>query len=67
MSEKLAGGLRSLGIGERDTVGIFMPMAPETVAALHACAKARRDRGAEFSGYGAGAWRRASPTPRSSC
>jgi acetyl-CoA synthetase len=55
MSERLAGGLRSLGIGERDTVGIFMPMAPETVAALHACAKLGAIAVPMFSGYGAGA------------
>ena len=55
MSETLAGGLRSLGIGERDTVGIFMPMAPETVAALHACAKLGAIAVPMFSGYGAGA------------
>lgn len=55
MSETLAGGLRSLGIGEGDTVGIFMPMAPETVAAIHACAKLGAIAVPMFSGYGAGA------------
>jgi acetyl-CoA synthetase len=55
MSERLAGGLRSLGVGERDTIGIFMPMAPETVAALHACAKLGAIAVPMFSGYGAGA------------
>jgi acetyl-CoA synthetase len=55
MSESLAGGLRDLGVGPRDTVGLFMPMAPETVAALHACAKLGAIAVPMFSGYGAGA------------
>ena len=55
MSEKLAGGLRALGVGRRDTVGIFMPMAPETVAIVHACAKLGAIVVPMFSGYGAGA------------
>src|SRR5690349_24591591 len=32
MANRLANGLRSLGVGRGDGVGIFMPMAPETVA-----------------------------------
>jgi acyl-coenzyme A synthetase/AMP-(fatty) acid ligase len=36
LTDRLAHGLRSLGVGERDTVGIFMPMAIETVAAVMA-------------------------------
>jgi acetyl-CoA synthetase len=55
MSERLAGGLRAQGVGEGDTVGIFMPMAPETVASLHACAKLGAIAVPMFSGYGAGA------------
>jgi acetyl-CoA synthetase len=55
MSDSLAGGLRELGIGPGDTVGLFMPMAPETAAALHACAKLGAIAVPMFSGYGAGA------------
>src|SRR5712691_3186468 len=33
MANRLAGALRELGVGAGETVGIFMPMAPETVAA----------------------------------
>src|SRR4051794_25427456 len=36
LTDRLANALRSLGVAERDTVGIYMPMAPETVAAFYA-------------------------------
>jgi acetyl-CoA synthetase len=52
MSNRLAGGLRSLGIGKGDTVGIFMPMAPEIVAATLACAKLGAIYLPIFSGFG---------------
>jgi acetyl-CoA synthetase len=55
MSNRLANGLRSLGIGKGDTVGIFMPMAPETVATTLACAKLGAIYLPCFSGYGADA------------
>lgn len=38
-TNRLAGGLESLGIGKGDAVGVFMPMVPETVAAVLAIAK----------------------------
>ena len=38
MADRAAHGLRELGVQQGDTVGIFMPMAPETVAATLACA-----------------------------
>ncbi|MDQ3991876.1 MAG: AMP-binding protein [Actinomycetota bacterium] len=52
MADRLAGGLEGLGIGAGDTVGIFMPMAPETVAATLACAKLGAVYLPIFSGYG---------------
>jgi acetyl-CoA synthetase len=55
MANRLAHGLRSLGVGDGDTVGIFMPMAPETVAATLACAKLGAIYLPIFSGYGADA------------
>jgi acetyl-CoA synthetase len=55
MADRLANGLRSLGIGEGDAVGIFMPMAPETVAATLACAKLGAVYLPIFSGYAADA------------
>ncbi|MGH2712140.1 MAG: AMP-binding protein [Actinomycetota bacterium] len=55
MADRLANGLRSLGVGERDAVGIFMPMAPEIVAATLACAKLGAVYLPIFSGYAADA------------
>ncbi len=52
MTDRLANGLRSLGVGRGDTVGIFMPMAPEIVAATLACAKLGAVYTPIFSGYG---------------
>jgi acetyl-CoA synthetase len=51
MADRLALGLASLGVGERDAVGIFMPMAPEIVAATLACAKLGAVYLPIFSGY----------------
>ncbi len=52
LTDRLAHGLRSLGVGERDTVGIFMPMAIEIVAAVMACAKLGAVWVPIFSGFG---------------
>ena len=51
MADRLANGLRSLGVAERDAVGIFLPMAPEAVAATLACAKIGAIWVPIFSGY----------------
>lgn len=51
----LAALLRDRGIGEGDTVGIFMPMLPETVVAAMAVAKLGAVFLPVFSGYGADA------------
>jgi acetyl-CoA synthetase len=51
MADRLAAGLRSLGVEQGDAVGIFMPMAPETVAATVACAKLGAVYLPIFSGY----------------
>ena len=53
MANRLANGLRSLGVRSGDRVGIFMPMAPETVAATLACAKLGAVYLPIFSGYAA--------------
>jgi acetyl-CoA synthetase len=55
MANRLALGLRELGVGRGDAVGIFMPMAPETVAATLACAKLGAIYLPIFSGYAADA------------
>ena len=48
----LAEGLRSLGLGAGDRVGLFMPMLPETVAAFFAIAKIGGIVVPLFSGFG---------------
>jgi acetyl-CoA synthetase len=45
-------GLRSLGLHHGDAVGIHLPMVPETVVALIACAHAGLVAVPLFSGYG---------------
>ncbi len=51
----VAAALARLGVRDGDTVGIFMPMAIETVAALMACAKLGAVWVPIFSGFGADA------------
>ncbi len=52
---RLANGLRSLGLGKGDPIGLFMPMVPEIVIGLLAIAKIGGIILPLFSGYGAGA------------
>jgi acetyl-CoA synthetase len=51
-TDRLANLLREIGVGERDTVGIYLPMAPETVAAVMACSKLGAIWIPIFSGFG---------------
>ena len=55
MSDGVAHQLRDNGITGGDTVGIFMPMSPEAVAAMFACAKLGAIFVPIFSGYAADA------------
>jgi acetyl-CoA synthetase len=55
MTDRLANGLASLGVNELDAVGIFLPMSPEAVAAVMACAKLGAIWLPIFSGYAADA------------
>ncbi len=52
-TNRFANALKDLGIGKGDTIGIFMPMLPETVIALLACAKLGAIFTPIFSGFGA--------------
>ncbi len=52
---RLAGGLRALGLGKGDAIGLFLPMLPETVAAFMAIAKIGGIIVPLFSGFGADA------------
>ncbi len=55
LADGAAAALTSLGVGRGDTVGLFMPLAPETVAALHGCWKIGAIAVPIFSGFGADA------------
>ncbi len=52
---RVTNGLRSLGLGRGDAIGLYMPMVPEIVVALLAIAKLGGVILPLFSGYGAGA------------
>lgn len=55
LSDRLANGLAFLGIAKGDAVGIYLPMSPEAVAAVMACAKLGAIWLPIFSGFGADA------------
>ncbi|MHC1631079.1 MAG: acetate--CoA ligase [Methanotrichaceae archaeon] len=48
---KLANGLKSMGVVKGDRVSIYMPMLPETVIAMLACAKIGAIHSLVFSGF----------------
>ncbi len=52
---RMANGLRALGLKKGDVIGLFMPMTPEIVVAFLATAKIGGIILPLFSGYGAGA------------
>jgi acetyl-CoA synthetase len=55
LTDRIAHGLQSRGVQRGDAVGLFLPMLPETVAALFAVAKLGAVFLPIFSGYGADA------------
>ncbi len=48
---KLAGGIKSLGVGKGDTAIIYMPMIPEAAAAMLACARLGVVHSVVFGGF----------------
>ena len=52
-AERAAAGFASLGVGEGDRVGIYLPMIPETVVTVLALGLLRAIYTPIFSGYGA--------------
>ncbi|KAF9123088.1 acetyl-CoA synthetase [Mortierella sp. 14UC] len=54
---QLAGALRARGVRKGDTVAIYMPMIPETVVALLACARIGALHSVVFAGFSAEALR----------
>jgi acetyl-CoA synthetase len=49
--QKLANVLKSRGVGKGDVVGIFMPMIPEVVVAMLACARIGAPHNVVFGGF----------------
>jgi acetyl-CoA synthetase len=54
---KAANALESLGIGKGDRVAIYLPMIPETVVAMLACARIGAPHSVVFGGFSADALR----------
>jgi acetyl-CoA synthetase len=50
---KLANGLKSLGISKGDRVNIYLPMTPEAVIAMQACARIGAIHSVVFGGFSA--------------
>ena len=48
---KAAGGLQALGVGKGDTVIIYMPMVPEAIIAMLACARIGAVHSVVFGGF----------------
>jgi acyl-coenzyme A synthetase/AMP-(fatty) acid ligase len=48
---RFAGALRGLGVGHGDTVIIYMPMIPETIVAMLACARIGAIHSVVFGGF----------------
>jgi propionyl-CoA synthetase len=48
---KLAGGLQSLGLKKGDTVVIYMPMVPQALFAMYACARLGVTHSVVFGGF----------------
>jgi acetyl-CoA synthetase len=55
--KRLASALKSLGVGPGDVVGIYLPMVPEVVVAMLACARIGAPHNVVFGGFSAEAVR----------
>src|SRR4051794_21819123 len=53
MTQLFANGLKKLGVQKGDVVGIYMPMIPETPAAMLACARIGATHNVVFGGFSA--------------
>src|SRR5205085_4674866 len=51
LTKRFANGLKKLGIEKGDVVGIYMPMLPETPAAMLACARIGATHNVVFGGF----------------
>ena len=61
---KAANALTELGVQKGDRVAIYMPMIPEAVVAMLACARLGAPHTVVFGGFSATPSPRASPTAR---
>jgi acetyl-CoA synthetase len=55
--QRFANALRDLGVGKGDVVGIYLPMIPEVVVAMLACARIGAPHNVVFGGFSAEAVR----------
>src|SRR5207237_4085680 len=55
--QRLASALKALGIGKGDVVGIYLPMIPEVVVSMLACARIGAPHNVVFGGFSAEAVR----------
>src|SRR5271166_769621 len=55
--QRLANALKDLGVGKGDVVGIYLPMIPEVVVAMLACARIGAPHNVVFGGFSAEAVR----------
>jgi acetyl-CoA synthetase len=55
--QRFANALKAMGIGKGDVVGIFLPMIPEVVVAMLACARIGAPHNVVFGGFSADAVR----------
>src|ERR1700737_4614881 len=55
--QRLANALKALGIGKGDVVGIYLPMIPEVVVSMLACARIGAPHNVVFGGFSAEAVR----------
>jgi acetyl-CoA synthetase len=55
--ERFASALKDLGVGKGDVVGIYLPMIPEVVVAMLACARLGAPHNVVFGGFSAEAVR----------
>src|SRR3954469_25019892 len=55
--QRFANALKDRGIGKGDVVGIFLPMIPEVVVAMLACARIGAPHNVVFGGFSAGSVR----------
>jgi acetyl-CoA synthetase len=49
--QRLANGLKDLGVGKGDVVGIYLPMIPEVVVSMLACARIGAPHNVVFGGF----------------